>query len=308
VSARGGRAEAAGQHKPPLLTPAEVAAVEKALGKKGTVVESQALYTVPLPRNDLKVTIKGEPIPIPFGFGGWASFKRSDDGKAVMVMSDTVLLPEEVAPVMDAALANGLEIGAIHNHFFYEEPRVAYMHVHATGGDVADLAARYAKAIAPSKLLPANQPPPGPPPARTAKEIFDLPALDKVVGATGAVNGPVYKYTIGRADLKVMAMGVEMTAAIGLNSWASFAGTPEAAHVAGDVAMLEAEVNPVVRALRKNGLEIVALHHHMIGEEPRVLFLHYYGRGPALALATGFRAALDELGKPERRGRGTMRM
>jgi hypothetical protein len=267
------------------------------LGKKGTVNEPQALYTVPLPRNDVKVTIKGEPIPIPFGFGGWASFKRTRDGKSVMVMSDTVLLLDEVTPVMDATLENGLEIAAVHNHFFYEEPRIAYMHVHGMGTDVADLASRYARAIAPSKLLPANQPPAGPPPAKTAKEIFDLPALDKIVGATGAVNGPVYKYTLGRSDLTVIDMGVEMTAAIGLNSWASLAGTPDAAHVAGDIAMLEPEVNPVIRALRKNGLEVVAVHSHMLLEQPRIIFLHYYGSGPADKLAAGFKAALDELGK-----------
>jgi hypothetical protein len=179
--------------KTPALTTEEVAAIEKALGKKGTINEPQALYTVPLPRNDLKVTIKGEPIPIPFGFGGWVSFKRSVDGKSVMVMSDTVLLQDEVKVVMDAALANGLEVAAIHNHFFYEEPRIAYMHLHGMGTDVAELAARYAKAIGGSKLSPANQPPAGPPPAKTAKEIFDIPALDKIVGYTGAVNGPVYK-------------------------------------------------------------------------------------------------------------------
>ena len=283
--------------KTPPLTADEIAAIEKAIGKKGTLNGAQALYTVSLPRNDLKVTIKGEPIPIPFGFGGWVSFKRSVDGKSVMVMSDTVLLQDEVTPVMDAALANGLEVAAVHNHFFYEESRIAYMHLHGMGTNAADLAARYAKAISVSKLSPANQPPAGPPPAKTAKDIFDVPALDKIVGYSGAVNGPVYKYTVDRADLTVMDMGVEMTAAIGLNSWASFAGTPQAAHVAGDIAMLESEVNPVIRALRKNNLEVVAVHSHMLMEQPRIIFLHYYGTGTADKLALGFRAALNELGK-----------
>jgi len=283
--------------KTPALTPEEVAAVEKALGKKGTLNEPQALYTVPLPRNDLKVAIKGEPVPIPFGFGGWVSFKRAVDGKSVMVMSDAVLLQDEVTPVMDAALANGLEVAAVHNHFFYEEPRIAYVHLHGMGKDAGDLAARYAKAIGVSKLSPANQPPAGPPPARTAKDIFDIPALDRIVGHSGAVNGPVYKYTVGRADLTVLDMGVEMTAAIGLNSWASLAGTPERAHVAGDIAMLGFEVNPVIRALRGNDLEVVAVHSHMLMEQPRVIFLHYYGTGPADRLAAGFRAALNALGR-----------
>jgi hypothetical protein len=273
-----------------------MAAIDQALGKKGTLVQDQAVYTIPLPRNDLKVTIKGEPVPIPFGFGGWVSFKRTRDGRSTVLMSDTVLLQEEVNGVISAAQANGVEVTAIHNHFFYEEPRVFYMHVHAMG-EPASLARSYAAAIQSTKLYPANQPPAGPPPAQTGREIFDLPALDKVVGQSGVVNGPTYKYTVGRKDATVMAMGAEMTAAIGLNSWASFAGTAERSHIAGDMAMLAPEVNPVIRALRRNNLEVVALHSHMIGEEPRILFLHYYGTGPAETLARGFRAALDELGK-----------
>jgi len=193
--------------------------------------------------------------------------------------------------------ANGLEISAIHNHFFYEQPRIFYMHVHGMG-DPASLAQRYAAAIRATKLFPANQPPASPPPLRTGKEIFDLPALDAIIGTSGKVNGPTYKYTIGRDDLFVQAMGAHITKAIGLNTWAAFAGEPDAAHIAGDFAMLQAEVNPVVRALRANNLEVVAVHNHMIGEEPRMMFLHYLGRGPALTLAQGFRAALDQLGKP----------
>lgn len=291
------RAEALGQKgKTPALTAEEMASVDAALGKKGSYNEPQATYTVPLPRNDLKVSVKGEPVPIPLGFGGWVSVKKTLDGKNAVLMSDTVLLQDEVNPLIDAAFANGLEISAVHNHFFYEEPRIFYMHLHGMG-NVADLASRYAKAIGTTKLFPANQPPAGPPPAKTGKEIFDLPALDKIVGATGVVNGPTYKYTIGRSDFSVLAMGAEITAAIGLNTWMSLAGTAENAHAAGDVAMLEAEVNPVVKALRKSDIEVVALHHHMIGETPRMTFLHYYGSGPALTLAQGFRSALDELGK-----------
>lgn len=295
-------AEAAVQKgKTPALTADEMAAVDAALGKKGSYVEAQATYTVPLPRNDLKVSVKGEPVPIPLGFGGWVSVKKTLDGKGAVLMSDTVLLQEEVNPLIDAAFANGLEISAIHNHFFYEEPRIFYMHLHGMGS-VADVASRYAKAISATKLFPANQPPAGPPPAKTGKDIFDLPALDKIVGYTGVVNGPTYKYTIGRSDFVVTAMGAEITTAIGLNTWMSLAGTAENAHAAGDVAMLEAEVNPVVKVLRKAGIEVVALHHHMIGETPRMTFLHYYGSGPALTLAQGFRAALDELGKHGRPG------
>ncbi|MDQ3684646.1 MAG: DUF1259 domain-containing protein [Acidobacteriota bacterium] len=297
----------------PPMSQNDITAVDEALGKKGRYVEAEAVYTVPLPRNDLKVTIKGEAVPIPLGFGGWVSFKKTTDGKSAVVMSDTVLLEEEVNPLISAAHANGLEVSAIHNHFFYESPRIFYMHLHGMG-QTADLARRYAAAIKNTKLFPANQPPTptanaaaqtgnsatpaaNASAARTGKEIFDLPALDRIVGHTGTVNGPTYKYTIGRDDLKITAMGAEMTANIGLNTWAAFAGERDAAHIAGDVAMLEPEVNPVIRALRRNNLEVVALHHHMLGESPRIIFLHYYGHGSATVLAQGFRAALGELGK-----------
>ncbi len=282
--------------KTPPLTASDMAAIDTALGKKGRYVETEAVYTVALPRNDLKVSIKGEAVPIPLGFGGWVSVKRTMDGKSAVLMSDTVLLQEEVNPLISAAHANGLEISAIHNHFFYESPRIFYMHLHGMGAP-DDLARRYAAAIKMTKLFPANQPPAGAALTRTGKEIFDLPMLDKIVGHTGTVNGVTYKYTVGRGDMTIMAMGAEMTANIGLNSWASFAGESGAAHIAGDMAMLEAEVNAVVRALRSNNLEVVALHNHMLGEQPRIIFLHYYGRGAVATLAQGFRAALNELGK-----------
>lgn len=281
--------------KTPDLTQAEIAAIETALGKKGKYVENESVYTVSLPRNDLKVSVKGENVPIAFGFGGWVSIKKTIDGKSAVLMSDTVLLEEEVNPLISSAQTNGLEISAIHNHFFYEQPRIFYMHLHGMG-DAAALAKNYAATIKNAKFFPANQPNVAAP-ARTAKEIFDLPALDKIVGHVGAVNGASYKYTVGRGDLTVSAMGAEMTANIGLNSWAAFAGNQAAAHVAGDVAMLESEVNSVIRALRQNNLEVVALHHHMLGESPRIIFLHYYGRGEANKLAQGFRDALNELGR-----------
>jgi hypothetical protein len=282
--------------KTPALSPAEISAIETAMGKKGTYKEAEATHTTPLPRNDLKITMKGDAVPIPFGFGGWVSIKKTVDGKTAMLMSDTVLLQEEVNPLISAAQANGLEVSAIHNHFFYEEPRIFYMHLHGMGTP-ADLAKKFAAAIRQSKLSPANQPVPGAAAGPTGKENFDLPALDAIVKYTGTVNGPTYKYTVGREDLTIMAMGAEMTPSIGLNSWASFAGNKDRAHIAGDIAMLEAEVNPVIGALRKNNLEVVALHHHMLGDDPHMIFLHFYGQGPATMLARGFRLALDELGK-----------
>jgi hypothetical protein len=290
--------------KPPkAITPEEITTIEAVFGKKGKSVDNEAIYTVSLPRNDLKITLKGEPVPISFGFGGWASFKRTNDGKQLMVMSDTVLQQSELAAVMDAAIANGLEIAAVHNHFFYEEPRIFYMHLHGMGTDVGELARRYMATIQSSPLHPANQPklyPSATPPV----PAFEIPALDTVVGYKATTNGTTIKYTMGRADLTVMDMNVEMTAAIGLNSWASFAGNMERAHIAGDIAMLEHEVNVVIPILRQAGLEVVALHHHMLFENPRMIFLHYYGTGPAMKLAVGFKAALDSLGKKP----GKMRM
>lgn len=302
----------------PPLSASEQEAIATALGKKGTYNEAQATYSVPLPRNDLNVMVKGEPVPIPFGFGGWVAFKKTLDGKQTVMMSDTVLLEAEVNPLIDATHAAGLEVGAIHNHFFYEQPRIVYMHLHGMG-QTAHLARKYAQAIANTKLFPgvatpANQPGSAATPNQaaqsgnnatptpqsttpTGKELFDLPALDELVKYKGVVNGPTYKYTVGRDDVQIIAMGTDMTAAIGLNSWASLAGKQEDAHMAGDIAMLEWEVNAVVRASRDHQLEVVALHHHMLGEQPRTVFLHYYGRGSAVKLAKGFRAALDQLGK-----------
>jgi hypothetical protein len=280
----------------PALTPEEIAAIETALGKKGSYKEAESVHTTALPRNDLKMKIKGEPIPIPFGFGGWVSFKKTVDGKSAMVMGDTVLLQEEVNPLISAAQANGLEIGAIHNHFFYEEPRIFYVHIHGMGS-IADLTKRYADTIRDSKVFPANQPTPATPPAITGKDNFDIAALDAIVKYTGTVNGPTYKYTIGRSDLKVMMMGVEMTTNIGLNTWASFAGKQDNAQIAGDIAMLPGEVNHVIRTLREHNIEVVAVHSHMLNDDPHIIFLHYYGRGNAATLAQGFRATLDVLGK-----------
>lgn len=287
--------EQAFKAKTPALSAQEQDAIATALGKKGNYNEAQATYNVSLPRNDLKISVKGEAVPISFGFGGWVAFKKTLDGKNTMLMSDTVLLMEEVNPLISAAQGAGLEISAIHNHFFYEEPRIFYMHLHGMGA-AADLANSFADSIRSTKLFPANQPvPSGSSPS--ASELFDLASLDAEVSHKGAANGSTYKYTVGRDDLTIKAMGAELTAAIGLNSWASFAGSKDSAHIAGDIAMLDYEVNPVIKALRANNLEVVALHNHMLGDDPHMIFLHYYGRGPAVELARGFRSALNQLGK-----------
>ena len=282
--------------KTPPLTTAEIAAIEGALGKKGTYKEAEATHNTGLPRNDLKITVKGEAVPVPFGFGGWVAIKKTMDGKSAVLMSDCVLLEEEVNPLISTAHANGLEISAIHNHFFYEEPRIFYMHIHGMGSP-EELAKKYAKTISQSNISPKNQPSAGTASAKTGKDIFDISKLNGIVKYEAAINGPTIKYTIGRSDLTIIAMGAEMTSSIGLNSWASFTGTMEKAHVAGDIAMLEHEVNPVIKSLRSNNIEVVALHNHMLGENPRMIFLHYLGTGNAEKLAQAFRNALDQLGK-----------
>jgi hypothetical protein len=282
--------------KTPALTPAEITAIEAAIGKKGMYKEAEATHTTPLPRNDLKVTIKDRPAPTSFGFGGWVSIKKTLDGKSAVLMSDNVLLQEEVNPLITAVQANGLEVGAIHNHFFYEQPRIFYMHVHGMGSP-EELAKKYARAIAETKISPKNQPPAGPPPPKTGKDIFNVAQLNGIIKNEAAINGPTIKYTIGRKDLTVLAMGAEMTSSIGLNTWAAFTGSMENAYVAGDVAMVEHEVNAVIKTLRAHNLEVVAVHNHMLGDKPHIIFLHYYGRGKATELAQGFRAALDVLGK-----------
>src|SRR5262245_14179703 len=230
----------------------------------------EGVYMVDLPRNDLKVKIRGDAVPTSFGFGGWVAFKKAANGQTTL-MSDTVLQQEEVNPVISAAQANGIGITAIHNHFFYEEPRVFYMHLHGQG-ETAALARSFASAIRPSRLFPANQPPPSPPSGPPVTQRFDTNRLAQIAGHRGEVKGPVYKITVGRTDVAVIAMYTRITTHMGLNSWAAFAGDRSRAHVAGDIAMLEPEVDPVIAALRKNNLEVVAVHQHMLGEQPRIIF------------------------------------
>ncbi len=208
-----------------------------------------------------------------------------------VLMGDLVLLESEVNPVMSALLDNGLEVTALHNHFFGETPRIFYMHVHGHG-DAQDLARRLKPALA---LIGTATAPAGA--ATATKPQFDTAKLAQIVGHDGEANGTVYKITIGRDDLSIKEMGAAINSRMGLNTWAAFTGTEQDAAIAGDVAMLDSEVQPVLKALRKNGLSIVAIHNHMTGSNPTIHFLHYWGKGPAATLAGGFREALDQLGK-----------
>ena len=271
-------------------TPAEYAAFLKTIEKTGDYKDS--VLKANIPRIDLRVTINGRPVPTPLGFGGWLALTPGTGGSHVM-MGDLVLTEAEVNPVMSALLDNGLEVTALHNHFFHEEPRIFYMHVHGMGAP-ADLARRVRPALAliGRPVDPAAQAAfPPPPPA------IEGAALAKIFGHSGEFTGPVYKITIGRPDIDMRAHGARINARMGLNTWAAFAGTDKDAIVAGDIAMLEHELTPVLKALRANGLDIVAIHHHMTGVQPMVVFLHYYGKGEAATLARGVRAAVDVTAK-----------
>jgi hypothetical protein len=272
--------------------PPEYQQVLTTLGKQGDYKAS--VLKVNIPRNDLNVTVAGVKTPTPFGFGGWVAMTKGT-GMDVM-MGDLVLTQDEVNPVMSALLENGLEVTALHNHFFWEEPRIFYMHVHGHGAP-AELAKKLKPAvdlIGKGAAKPAAAPQAGG--SSTAK--IDTAKIAQIVGTPGEQTGDVYKITIGREDMKLTEMGAAINARMGLNTWAAFVGTNDKAAVAGDVAMLANEVTPVLKALRKNGLDVVAIHHHMTGTEPTIFFLHYWGTGPAEKLATGFRAALAELGRP----------
>jgi hypothetical protein len=207
------------------------------------------------------------------------------------------LTQDEVNPVMSALLDNGLEVTALHNHFFWDEPRMFYMHVHGHGSPM-DLAHKVKPAL---DLIGkgANRPAAAPAAAPTASAApaIDTAKIAGIVGRQGEQNGAVYKITVGRDDLKLTEMGAPINARMGLNTWAAFVGTNDSAAVAGDVAMLANEVTPVLKVLRKNGIDVVAIHHHMIDTRPTIYFLHYWGTGPADKLATAFKAALSELGK-----------
>ena len=274
--------------------PHDYQSVLQTLGKQGDFKAN--VLKVNIPRNDLNVVVDGVATPTPLGFGGWLAMTAGDGGHQVM-MGDLVLLEDEVNPVMSALLDNGLAVTALHNHFFWEEPPVYYMHVmgHGTAAELSRRVKPAVDLIGKVELRRSRKTS-----GQTAvlrPGTLDTAKLARLIGHPGEQNGPVYKITIGRDDLKVREMGAEINARMGLNTWAAFVGSDAEAAIAGDVAMLESEVTPVLAALRKNGLDVVAIHHHMTGSRPMIIFLHYWGKGPAEKLASGFRAALAELGR-----------
>jgi len=264
--------------------------IDTITGAKGTFTADEDVYRVAFPRTDVTVTVEGRVMQPFLGLTSWAAFTSSPHAE-VMVMGDLVVFEDEVNPVMSVALENGLEVTALHNHFFYDSPRVMFMHI---GGDgtVAAIAGAVRKAMDKIREIRAANAKPvamfaGAPVADTSS--LTAATLDGILGVKGQVNAGMYKATIGR---KAKMHGQAVSTQMGVNTWAAFAGTDANALVDGDFAMLKNELQPVLKALRKAGIQIVAIHNHMTEEEPGFVFLHYWGKGEAATLAQGLKAAL----------------
>ena len=258
--------------------------IERLTGLKGKLDEKEGAFKVSYPRSDIGSTAAGVKLTPPLGLTAWAAF--SGGGGHTMVMGDVVLTEDQVNPAMSAALDNGLEVTALHNHFFWDSPKVMFMHIGGMG-DESKLAEAVGKVFATLKQkgdVPTVDIDP-------AKSTIDPAKLDAAFRKKGEFKDGVYKATWGRTT-KDHGMTVGNT--MGVNTWAGFAGSDDKAVVDGDFAMLESELQNVLKALRHAGINIVAIHSHMSGEQPRVLFLHYWGIGPADQLAKAVLAALEE--------------
>lgn len=263
----------------------DTARLEALTGARGKLDRAEGVFKVSVPRTDLQVAVGGVKLTPPSGLTSWAAFEPTPAG--VMVMGDLVLTEDQVGPVMSAALESGLEVTALHNHFLGESPRVMFMHI---GGDgpLDRLAGAVGKVFARLKSA-------GPPIAAAevdpARSQLEPGKLSAILGRHGDYAGGVYKVTIGRT---ARMHGHVVGGTMGVNTWAAFSGSMEQALVDGDFAVLEPELQPVLRTLTHANLQVVAIHQHMTGETPRMMFLHYWGVGRAEDLARGVRAALDQ--------------
>ncbi len=276
-----------------LAAPLDTAQIETATGLKGTLNEAEGVFKVTAPRSDVKIIVDGAQLPPFMGLTSWAAFTEGKKAPA-MVMGDLVLLQDEVNPVMSAALAAGLEVTALHNHFFYDEPKVYFMHIGGEG-EAAKLAAGVKTALDAVKAVRAAQPEPAKTfgkPLAAASSIAAAP-LEAALGGKAQTKDGMAKFVFGRSA--TMPCGCTVGKEMGVNTWAAFAGTDDDALVDGDFCVQPGELQGVLKSLRKSGVNIVAIHHHMAMEEPRYIFLHYWGRGPAVTLAQSLKAALTTL-------------
>jgi hypothetical protein len=263
----------------------DTARIERLTGAKGKLDEKEGVFKVSVPRSDLSATVAGVKMTPAMGLTSWAAFQPMADH--FMVMGDVVLTEGQVSPAMDAALQNGLEVTALHNHFLGDSPRVMFMHIGGMG-DQEKLAAAVGKVFAAIKTTTGQDQMPR---AEVAAEsAVDGKEIETILGHKSEANGGVYKVTIGRTTTM---HGQEVGNTMGVNTWAAFAGGPDQAVVDGDFAMTEDELQGVLKALRGHGINVVAIHNHMTHEEPRIVFLHFWGVGPAGELARSIRAALD---------------
>jgi hypothetical protein len=265
----------------------DAAKIEQLTGAKGQLNEKEGVLKVNAPRTDLTVTVAGVKMTPPLGLTSWAAFQEV--GNQTMVMGDMVVLEDQVNPVMDVALENGLAVTALHNHFFWDSPKVMFMHINGIGAE-EKLATAVGKVFAKIKETSGGK---GEIPRAEidpAKTSLDPKRIEDVLGTKGQLSDGVYKATIGRIT-KMHEDEVGNT--MGVNTWAAFAGSDDTAMVDGDFVMFENELQPVLKALRGAQINIVAIHNHMTEESPRTVFLHYWGVGATDKLAKGVKAALD---------------
>jgi Domain of Unknown Function (DUF1259) len=292
-------AQGAGSAAPSAsAAPAPAAAIDPAVVEAATGIKPEladSVVKVSYPRSDVKVEVDGWSMPPFMGLTSWAGFTPGEKpGVQAMVMGDLVLFEDEVNDAMSAALNNGLQVTALHNHFFFDKPNVFFMHIGGEGSTDA-LAKGVRAALDAMKAVRAKSPQPkdrfeGP--AIPAKSAIDGAKIEAVFGVKGTAKDGMYKVVIGR-PAAAAACGCKIGKAMGVNTWAAFAGADDNAVVDGDFAVTEDELQPVLKSLRGSGINIVAIHHHMVGEQPRILFLHYWGRGAAASLAAGVKKAVD---------------
>jgi len=288
---------AAAQVTPPPDGGPTWATVQQALGGRGTMQPGEVLR-FGFPRTDLTVVVDGVTLKPTLALGSWVAFKRMDADGATMVMGDLVLTEDEVRPVMLALQQNGVEQTALHQHVLRESPRVLYMHIDAHG-DAAKIANAIRLALSASKT-PTAPPTATAPTAPAAPAAFELDtaAIARTLGVAGRVNGGVYQVNAPRAE-RIMAHGMEVPPSMGVATVMNFQPTGGGkAAITGDFVMTAAEVNPVIRALREHGIEVTALHSHMLDESPRLFFMHFWANANATKLAAGLRAALNQTARP----------